>query len=178
MENKFITENKNNILISLGVVVLVVIVVFLAKGRLAKAPAEEVLVQEITTEETVNPNRREFVITEVAVNAEDPHVAEAIKNAQAASVNFNEHYVVITVGCGTGCGKPYLFDKTTGKLFAFNQVILAGALGFEQVPEVIDFQVSPQTNVVTFRKKDTDGTEYFNQWRLYHDTLFVEVARR
>ena len=178
MENTIFTENKNKILIGAGIVILMVIIGFVVKGPFAKAPAEEVLVQEVDSEETVNPNRREFVVTEVAVNAEDPHFTEAIKNAQTAAVNFNEHYVVITVGCGTGCGKPYLFDKTTGKLFAFNEAMLAGALGFEQVPDVIDFQTSPKTNVITFRKKDTDGTEYFNQWRLYHDVLFVEVTKR
>ncbi len=178
MENKLSKETIKNMLISLGVILVVVVLVLATKGRLAKAPAEEVLVQEINTEEIANQNRREFVVTEATVNAEDPHFAEAIKNAQTAPANFNEHYVVVTVGCGTGCGKPYLFDKITGKLFAFNNAILEGALGFEQVPDVIDFQTSVKTNVITFRKKDTDGTEYFNQWRLYHDTLFVEVVRR
>jgi len=179
MENKINSGNTNKVLIGVGIVVAVIAVIFLVKGRFAKAPTEEVEdTTQQTSEETVNPNRREFVVTPVSVIGENTPLAEAVKNATKAPVNFNEHYVVVMVSCGEGCGRPYLFNKTTNNLFALNGVMTEGALGFEQIPNVIDVQTSPTTNVVTFRKKDTDGTEYFNQWRLYNDVLFVEVIRR
>jgi hypothetical protein len=40
-----------------------------------------------------------------------------LTEALGQPANFNGHYVVITVGCGTGCDKYLVVDKNTGKAY-------------------------------------------------------------
>ncbi len=42
-----------------------------------------------------------------------------LTQAARQRANFSGHYVITQIGCGTGCNRPHLIDKTTGAVSLF-----------------------------------------------------------
>ncbi|MDB4984181.1 MAG: hypothetical protein JWM20_360 [Patescibacteria group bacterium] len=93
----------------------------------------------------------------------DAHLTNASSVAQNNPANFAGHYEILLVGCGTGCGTPYLYDKNTDTFYALPSIILEHTADPDgTVPQ--NYSVSG--NQFTIRKKNSAGVIYNERWML------------
>lgn len=121
---------------------------------------------------TQNPT---YSLTSIQVNTQDPHVTSAIPPASQPA-DFNGHYIVTYIGCGTSCGYPALYDKNTGALYNFPKEMLNGALADGPMTDGIAWMgISVGSPIISLKKQNTNGSVYIEQWKMV-GTGFVKVS--
>ncbi len=107
-----------------------------------------------------------YPITAIATNSDDPHIAGAIPGSNEPA-NFNGHYNVVFIGCGSGCANPALYDRTSRTMYNFPAAMLSGALAdngaMADIPWMSYDVASP---AISLKKKNSAGALYIEQWKM------------
>lgn len=97
----------------------------------------------------------------------------AVEGARTQPANFNGHYSVILVSCGSACGTPFLYDKTADKAYKFPEPMFKNAY-MSPMQDVPDMTYSLSGNTISIKKQDASGMLYDNQWQLIGN-IFMEI---
>ena len=127
--------------------------------------------QYVTGISVISSTLTSLNVIPVNINTDDSHILGAIEGAKTQAANFNGHYSTIYIGCGTECASPALYDKNTGKLYYFNSIMVYGALGMDNMPDIISFDSSASSDTLTFKKKAADNSIYLEKWKFSGDTF-------
>ncbi len=103
-------------------------------------------------------------------------IVSYMNKAKSKKANFNGHYVIVNVGCGTNCAYPYIYDKDTGRIAILPQDILKNGLdsNLQEAIDLPEVESSADSNIISVKKYSADGQVYDNQWQLIENT-FVEI---
>lgn len=103
-------------------------------------------------------------------------IVSYMNKAKSKKANFNGHYVIVNVGCGTNCAYPYIYDKDTGRIAILPQDILKNGLdsNLQEAVDLPEVESSADSNIISVKKYSADGQVYDNQWQLIENT-FVEI---
>ena len=97
----------------------------------------------------------------------------AIKEGAKAGPDFAGHYTVVVVGCGTSCGRVFIVDAKSGKVFDQVDIDITGHNQPELPPNVQEQFRLDSRLMISFRPKFPESPDEAEQV-LQDDLLFYE----
>ncbi len=120
-------QNKNNKIIIVFLIILVLVLgYFLFRTEEAKAPEDGIANIPIPsgfTQTNLNPNGPDYQPQghpSISLDMSSPYAQQyktQFTQEFSQPANFNGHFRLVEIGCGSNCQMYYALDQTTGKIY-------------------------------------------------------------